>query len=289
MRYEGTIIRPPSEAFSIILQVTVGCSYNRCTFCGAYKDKQFRIKSDEEIEEDLLFAARYCRRQNRVFLADGDVLILPQKRLSALLAKIRTFLPWARRVSLYGNARSIRAKSVAELTALKSYGLDRVYMGLESGSDEILDRVAKGETVEGMVEAAQRINDSGLFLSVTTLLGLAGGELSETHARQSAEALNRMAPKQVAALTLMPMANTLMGRQHQAGLFNLPDPYGILRELRILVAGLELSRSLFHANHASNYLPIEGTLQKDKEKILAAIDLALAGGTKLVPEGMRAL
>jgi radical SAM superfamily enzyme YgiQ (UPF0313 family) len=289
MRYEGTIIRPPSEAFSIILQVTVGCSYNRCTFCGAYKDKQFRIKSDEEIEEDLLFAARYCRRQNRVFLADGDVLILPQNRLSALLAKIRAVLPWARRVSLYGNARSIRAKSVAELTALKSYGLDRVYMGLESGSDEILERVAKGETVAGMVEAAQKINDSGLFLSVTTLLGLAGVELSETHARQSAEALNRMTPKQVAALTLMPMANTLMGRQHQAGLFHLPDQYGILRELRILVTGLELSRSLFHANHASNYLPIEGTLRKDKEKILAAIDLALAGGTKLVPEGMRAL
>jgi radical SAM superfamily enzyme YgiQ (UPF0313 family) len=289
MHYEGTIIRPPSEAFSIILQATVGCSYNKCTFCGAFKEKHFRVKSDEEIDDDLQFAARHCRRQNRVFLADGDVLILPQKRLSALLARIRNALPWIKKISLYGNARSIRAKTAQDLVVLKEQGLDRIYMGLESGCDEVLEIVGKGETSESMVEAAKKVNDSGMFLSATTLLGLGGVELSEKHARQSAETLNRMAPRQVAALTLMPMPNTLLGRQFRNGLFRLPDQQGILRELRILVTGLELSHSMFHANHASNYLPIEGILSKDKDRIIAAIDSALAGQMPLVPENSRAL
>ncbi|KAB2891289.1 MAG: radical SAM protein [Desulfobulbaceae bacterium] len=289
MHYEGTIIRPPSEAYSIILQVTVGCSYNKCTFCGAFKDKHFRVKSDEEIDDDLQFAARYCRKQNRVFLADGDVLILPQKRLSALLIRIRSALPWVKKISLYGNARSIRAKTAEDLAALKKQGLDRIYMGLESGCDEVLEIVCKGETSESMVEAAKKVNESGMFLSATTLLGLGGVELSEQHARQSAETLNRMAPRQVAALTLMPMPNTLLGRQFRNGLFRLPDQLGILKELRVLVAGLELSHSMFHANHASNYLPIEGILSKDKAKIIAAIDSALAGQMPLVPENMRTL
>jgi radical SAM superfamily enzyme YgiQ (UPF0313 family) len=162
-------------------------------------------------------------------------------------------------------------------------------MGLESGSDEVLQQVAKGETAASMIEAADKINESGLFLSVTTLLGLGGIELSEVHARQSAQTLSAMNPRQVAALTLIPMENTLLGRQYRSGLFHLPDQFGILRELRTLVSGLELSRSMFHANHASNYLPIEGKLAKDKERILAAIDIALAGKTKLVPENMRAL
>lgn len=289
MHYEGTIIRPPSEAYSIILQVTVGCSYNKCTFCGAFKDKHFRVKSDEEIDDDLQFAARYCQKQNRVFLADGDVLILPQKRLSALLARIRSALPWVKKISLYGNARSIRAKTAQDLAALKKQGLDRIYMGLESGCDEVLEIVCKGETSESMVEAAKKVNESGMFLSATTLLGLGGVELSEHHARQSAETLNRMAPRQVAALTLMPMPNTLLGRQFRNGLFRLPDQQGILKELRILVTGLELSHSMFHANHASNYLPIEGILNKDKAKIIAAIDSALAGEMPLVPENLRTL
>jgi radical SAM superfamily enzyme YgiQ (UPF0313 family) len=289
MHYEGTVIRPPSEAFSIILQVTVGCSYNKCTFCGAFKDKRFRIKTDDEIENDLQFASRYCHRQNRVFLADGDALALPYDRMAALLSRIRSALPWVRKISVYGNARAIRSKTARELASLKDQGLDRIYMGLESGCDEILDRVAKGETSESMVEAAGKINDCGMFLSATVLLGLAGRELSERHARESAKTLNRMVPRQVAALTLMPMPNTPLGRQYHSGLFRLPDSLGMLRELRSLVEGLELSRSMFHANHASNYLPIEGILNRDKQKILDEIDLALDGRTNLVPETMRSL
>lgn len=289
MQYEGTIIRPPSEAFSLILQVTVGCSYNKCTFCGAYKDKRFRVRSPEEIEQDLDFAARYCTRHKRIFLADGDVLILPQKRLTEVLARIRTRLPQARRVSLYANARAIRSKTVGQLAELKELGLDRVYMGFESGSDEVLKRVAKGETAESMIEAAGKVNESGLFLSVTTLLGLGGRELSEVHAHESAKTLNQMAPKQIAALTLIPLPDTELGRQYAQGLFQLPDQQGILSELRILLSSLTLDRAMFHANHASNYLPLEGILQKDKRRILDAVDSALAGAVSLVPDSMRAL
>lgn len=289
MQYEGTIIRPPSEAFSLILQVTVGCSYNKCTFCGAYKDTRFRVRSPEEIERDLDFAARYCTRHKRIFLADGDVLILPQKRLVEVLTGIRTRLPQARRVSLYANARAIRSKTVNQLAELKELGLDRVYMGLESGSDAVLKRVAKGETAESMVEAADKVNESGLFLSVTTLLGLGGRELSDVHAHESAKALNRMAPKQIAALTLIPLPDTELGRQYAQGLFQLPDQQGILSELRTLLSSLTLDRAMFHANHASNYLPLEGILQKDRRRILDAVDSALAGAVRLVPDSMRAL
>jgi len=158
MHYEGAhIIRPPSEADSIILQVTVGCSHNRCTFCGTYKEERFRIKDETVVEADLDFAARYCRRQNRVFLADGDVLALSQKRLAALLARIRLRLPWVNRVGLYGNARAIRGKSVADLVQLKALGLNRVYMGLESGHDQVLAAIAKGADSGQMIEAATRV------------------------------------------------------------------------------------------------------------------------------------
>ncbi len=289
MQYEGTIIRPPSEALSLILQVTVGCSYNKCTFCGVYKDKRFRVKSSREIERDLDAAARYYSGHKKIFLADGDVLILPQEKLTEVLTRIRARLPQARRVSLYANARAIRSKTREQLTELKDLGLDRVYMGLESGNDEVLQRVAKGETAESMIKAAEKINESGLFLSVTLLLGLGGKELSEAHARASAKALNSMTPKQIAALTLMPLPDTELGRQQASGLFHLPDQGGILAELRILLTSLTLDRAMFHANHASNYLPIEGILQKDKQRLLDAVDRALAGTTKLVPEHMRAL
>ncbi len=289
MQYEGTIIRPPSEALSLILQVTVGCSYNKCTFCGAYKDKHFRVKSYEEIERDLEYAARSSTFPKRIFLADGDVLILPQKKLIEVLTRIRTRLPQAKRVSLYANARAIRSKTVAQLSELKTLGLDRIYMGLESGSDRVLKRVAKGETAESMIREAKKVNESGLFFSVTILLGLGGSELSEEHAKETARVLNAMRPKQIAALTLLPLPDTELGHQYSTGHFHLPDQRGILSELRILLTSLTVNRVMFHANHASNYLPIEGILQKDKQRLLAHVDTALAGAVSLVPEHLRAL
>ncbi|MDR3631760.1 MAG: radical SAM protein [Desulfocapsaceae bacterium] len=289
MNYEGNIIRPPSEADSIILQVTVGCSHNRCTFCGAYKDVRFRVKEEHILDADIDFASRYCSRQNRVFLADGDALILPQTRLIGILEKIRVRLPWVRRISTYGNAKSIRSKTTAQLLALKNLGLDRIYMGLESGHDAVLLNIDKGETAQSMIDAAQKICDTDIFLSVTVLLGIGGADMSAPHAEATGSVLSQMAPRQIAALTVMPLPETPLFRQMQTGEFRLPDAWGIMRELKILVQAISLDRVQFHANHASNYLPIAGRLQRDKGAILDAVDRALHNKTLLTPENMRAL
>lgn len=288
MDYIGSIIRPPSEAFSIILQVTVGCSHNRCTFCGAYKEKLFAIKEPEIISSDLSFAAKYCREQHKVFLADGDALIIPFPRLLAIFKEIRSALPWVRRISLYGSARSIRSKTPEQLKQLKALGLDRVYLGLESGDDSILKAVEKNETAASMIEAAQQIAEAGAFLSVTVLLGLAQRVGSLQHAVQTAAVINRMRPQQVAALTLMPLANTAIGIQADSGLFELPSPIEILEELKNLVEHIAVPTQL-HANHASNYLPIAGRLPRDQQKLLRLIAQAQDGERQLVPESLRRL
>ncbi len=289
MEYVGNVIRPPSEADAIILQVTVGCSYNKCTFCGAYKDVSFAIKDEATITRDLQFARECCRNHKRVFLADGDVLILSQKRLVRLFHLIHEYLPWISRISLYGNARAIRNKSQENLSELKALGLDRVYMGLESGCDEILQRIQKGETAETMIAAAKKIRGAGIFLSVTALLGLGDVTLSERHAADTAKALSAMAPNQIAILTLMPLENTILGQEVLVGKFFLPNPQVILAELSLLLSCLQNIRCQFHANHASSYLPIFGRLPKDREALLAAIEMAKSGAVLLVPEHRRAL
>ena len=290
MHYEGEhIIRPPSEADSIILQVTVGCSHNRCTFCGTYKAERFRLKDEATIAADLAFASRYCRRQNRLFLADGDVLILPQHRLVALLAAIHAQLPWVNRVSLYGNAKAIRSKSVAELQALQELGLDRVYMGLESGHDPTLVAIHKGADSAQMIAAGQRVREAGLFLSVTALLGIAGEAESLAHAEATGQVLSAMAPNQIGILTLMLLPGTPLFAEAEAGRFCLPDQAGLLRELKVMVENLHLDRALLMTNHASNYLAINARLPRDKAAVLATIDQALAGTVRLKPEHLRAL
>jgi len=289
MHYEGNIIRPPSEADSIILQVTVGCSHNRCTFCGAYKDETFRIKDAATVEEDLAFAALYCKRQKRVFLADGDVLILPQHRLVALLQKIRRQLPWVNRVSLYGNAKSIRSKSVEQLRELKDLGLNRVYMGLESGSDPVLRAVKKGADSDQMVAAGRRVREAGLFLSVTVLLGIGGAADSQAHAAATGRVLSAMGPSQIGVLSLMLLPNTELYADQQAGRFRLPSPTDQLREFRTMVANIDLDRAQLQSNHASNYLTINARLPRDKEDVLRMIDAALAGQVALTPEHFRRL
>jgi radical SAM superfamily enzyme YgiQ (UPF0313 family) len=289
MQYVGNVIRPPSEADSIILQVAVGCSYNKCTFCGAYKDVRFALKDDEAIVSDLLFARRYCRNSNRLFLADGDVLILSQKRLLKLFTMIRDHLPWIKRISLYGNARAIRGKSASQLLELKSHGLSRVYMGLESGCDEVLENVRKGETALTLCAAAAKIRQAGIFLSVTALLGLGGLALSERHAVETGKVLNAMEPNQIAVLTLIPLENTPLGHDVLAERFVLPGPQIILAELYLLLSQLVGIRCQFHANHASAYLPLAGRLPKDKNNLLKVIQNAMTGSVALVPECRRAL
>jgi radical SAM superfamily enzyme YgiQ (UPF0313 family) len=289
MNYEGIIIRPPSEADSIILQVTVGCSHNHCTFCGAYKDVTFRVKEDVIIDQNIEFAARHCSRQKRVFLADGDVLILPQHRLENLFKRIRTHLPQVKRISLYGNGKSIRNKSLSDLMSLKKLGLSRIYLGVESGDDHVLAEINKGETAESLAAAGRKVMKAGIFLSTTVILGIGGFKYSEKHASATASLLNRISPNQVAALTLMVLENTPLAGQVHNKTFHLLDAPGYLNELRSLVENLSLDRVQFMANHSSNYLPISGRLARDKERILSEIDQAILGYTDLVPDRLRAL
>lgn len=291
MIYSGAIIRPPSEADSIIIQVSVGCSHNKCTFCGAYKDedKKFRIRSDAEIQDNIAFAVQHYSMQRRVFVADGDALILSQRRLVDLFKQIRMALPQVRHISLYGNAKAIRAKSLSQLRELKELGLHRIYMGLESGDNRVLAAVKKGEQGKSMIQAGQWVRKAGIFLSVTVLLGLGGREGSLRHARRTASVVNQMQPKQVAALCLMPLANTELGVRHARGEFRLPDARGMLLELRELITHIDCNPVQFMANHASNYLPLQGRLPRDRWNMLATIEQALCGKQSLVPEQFRAL
>jgi radical SAM superfamily enzyme YgiQ (UPF0313 family) len=283
------IIRPPSEADSIILQVTVGCSHNKCTFCGAYKGVRFRIKEEEVVDRDIEFAATYCRRQKRVFLADGDALIIPQRRLAELLGRIRRRLPWVNRINLYGNAKSVLAKSAGELRELKALGLDRIYMGLESGSDPILRQIRKGTDAAGMIRAGHRVREAGLFLSLTVLLGIGGTRHSREHAEATGRVVSAMAANQIAVLTLMLLPGTPLHHLEKTKAFTLPDQRAMLAELRLMVENISLDRTQFQANHASNYLPLNCRLRRDREMVLAAIDQALAGEKDLRPEHLRAL
>ena len=289
MDYQGIIIRPPSEANSIILQVTVGCSHNKCTFCGTYKGVRFRIKPESVIENDIEFAARYCRRQRRVFLTDGDALILPQKRLHKLLKTIRKQLPWVTRVGVYGNAKSIQTKTLEDLSALREQGLGIVYLGLETGDDVTLKKIRKGVRADTIIKMGRRVIAAGIKLSVTVLLGLAGPERSDVHAEATGRALSAMDPDYVGALSLMILPNTPLGRDFEEGRFRLVSPMEMLSELKTMIAHTDLSGGLFYANHASNYLPIKARLPRDKEAAVSLIDQALGGDVPLKPEFMRAL
>lgn len=289
MHYEGNIIRPPSEANSILLQVTVGCSRNKCTFCGAYQGERFKIKSDKIIMADIAFAATHCKRQRRVFLCDGDALIIPQKRLMNILTEIRRQLPWVTRVGVYANAKSLKMKSLEQLKELRENGLGIAYMGLETGDDVTLKAINKGASSQQMIEMGQKAGKAGIKLSITVLLGLAGRERSQIHARETGRVLSAIDPEYVGALSLMLIPGTPMHDDYQSGRFTLIEPDEMLAELRTMIAETDQTQGLFHANHASNYLPIRARMPKDKAKTLALIDAALKGEVGLRPEWMRAL
>jgi radical SAM superfamily enzyme YgiQ (UPF0313 family) len=291
MRYQGMIIRPPSEADSYILQVTYGCSHNRCTFCGTYQDKPFRVRPIEEVLEDVALARAELPQTRRVFLADGNGLMLPTERLRVILDALASAFPLLRRVGIYASARDVLGKTEAELAELGRRKLEIVYLGLESGSDEVLRRVGKGITAGEMIEAAQRLKSAGMRASVIALLGLGGTELSAEHAEETGRVLSAMAPEYISMLTLMLVPGSELYRQWQSGTFVLPDAAGMLGELRQVIAGLDgLSRCIFRTNHASNYLPLAGTLSRDKARLLAEIDAALSQGrAALRPEMWRAL
>jgi radical SAM superfamily enzyme YgiQ (UPF0313 family) len=291
MKYEGMIYRPPSEAYSLILQVTVGCSHNKCTFCGSFKDKKFRVKSLDEIREDVEEAKAYERYVRKVFLADGDVLILPQKRLLPIVEMVRKSFPRLERIGVYGNVKSVLKKKPEELKALKELGVGIVYLGVESGDQVTLDRVCKGTTTEKMVEAAARLREAGITLSVTVLLGLGGVERSEIHAEETGKLLSSMAPDYVGALSLIVVPGTPLAKEIEEGTFVVPDPYQMLKELSIMISNTNVTHTFFASNHASNYLPVKVWLPEDKSRALRAIMHVLnqRDPSMLRPESSRAL
>lgn len=289
MHYEGNMIRPPSEAHSILLQATVGCSHNKCTFCGAYKGERFKIKTDDIIMSDIAFAAQYCRHQDRLFICDGDALIIPQKRLVKILTEIERQLPWIKRVGVYANTKGISMKSPDELKVLRDHGLGIAYMGLESGDSQTLKAIRKGADAGRMIECGRKLREAGIKVSITVLLGIAGPERSRIHARETGRVLSAIDPEYVGALSLMLIPGTEMYKDYEAGRFSLLGPEAMLAELREMIANTDLTDGLFHANHASNYLPIRAHLPADKAQTLARIDAALEGRISLKPEYLRAL
>ena len=291
MNYEGMIFRPPSEADSLILQVTVGCSYNRCTFCGAYQGKSFRIKRFEEIQEDIDEASSYRSRIQRVFLADGNALAMPMKELLRILEYLQLRLNRVERVGIYANAKDILRKDVEELKAFKNLGLGILYLGLESGNPEILKRIKKNATVDQLILAGRRVKESGILLSVTVILGIGGVEKSQAHAADTGKVLSEMDPDYVGALSLMVVPGTPIEREIETGKLVLPTPFGMIQELETMIEHCHFTQCFFASNHASNYLPLRVRMPEEKEDALRRIREVLRrkDPALLRPEFLRAL
>lgn len=291
VRYVGKLYRPPSEADALILQATIGCSWNHCTYCDMYRDKpEFRVRPVAESVEDLEAAAREAGPLvEKLFVADGDALVMDVAQWEPILEAARRLFPNLRRVSCYATATNVLAKSDAELRQLRAAGLSLLYMGPESGDDVTLKRIAKGSTAADHIEAARRAREAGFELSAIFLLGAGGTERSAEHAAASAELATAMNPQYLAALTLTVVPTTPLATLTSRGAFTLPNVEALLGELRTFVAGARPTDALFRTNHASNYLPLGGRLPRDSAAIVAVIDRALAGGVALRPECMRGL
>jgi radical SAM superfamily enzyme YgiQ (UPF0313 family) len=291
MKYEGMIYRPPSEADSLILQVTVGCSYNRCTFCSAYQGKRFRVKSLEEIHEDIDEASAYGASIRRVFLADGDALIIPQNGLVEIMKSLRMKIRRLERVGLYANARDILRKDIDQLKELKNLGLGILYLGLESGNPEVLEQIKKNASVDQMIRAAKRVKEAGIVLSVTVLLGIGGEERSRAHAEDTGKVLSEMDPDFVGALSLMVVPGTPIAEQIATGALVLPTPFGLIQELEGMIENCHLTHCFFASNHASNYLPLRVRMPEEKEDALRRIREVLRSKDPVLlrPEFLRAL
>ena len=289
MRYKGSVYRPPSEARSLIVQVTYGCSHNTCAFCSMYKAKKFELRPMNEILEDFDMARQAYSKVGRIFLADGDALIRPAADLERILEYISAKFPECERVTCYASPSSIHKRTPEELKRLRERNLTMVYMGLESGCDEVLKKMRKGHTAADIVAAGQKINAAGIELSVTAISGLGGVELWREHAMDTAAALSAMKPAYIGLLTLMVEPGTPMYDWVREGSFHLLDSRQVLEETALLVAQLDCEGAVFRMNHASNYLTLRGTLNEDKQAMLQRIHSAMTGRTDLRPEYFRAL
>jgi radical SAM superfamily enzyme YgiQ (UPF0313 family) len=289
VRYDEPLFRPPSEADSFILQATLGCSWNACTYCAMYRGKRYRERPLDEVLADIAEAARFAEEVRHVFVADGDPLGMALERWEPILRALAAAFSRLRRVSTYATARNLLAKSPEALKRLRELGLSLLYIGPESGDDLTLRRIAKGADAAEHVEAARKARQAGMEQSLIFLLGAGGRERSEEHARASGRLATAMDPRFLSTLTLTVLPGTPMARLEDQGRFELPDVQGLLRELRWFVEEAQPTGAIFRSNHASNYLPIGGRLPRDRASILAAIDLALAGQVPLRPEWARGL
>lgn len=278
MRYEGRVFRPPSEAYSLIVQVTVGCSHNKCTFCDMYKEKRFHLRKLEDVLEDFNIARRQYRYIERVFLADGDALIRKTEDLAVILKHIRKVIPECQRVTSYGSPKSILTKSPEDLALLHSLGLEMIYLGLESGNEQVLKHINKGVTVEDIVRAGQMVKNAGMKLSVTAISGLGGTEMWKEHAIDTAKAFSRMKPDYIGLLTLMFEGDVPLRRECEEGKFHLLTAPQVAKETLLMLEHIDSEGSVFRSNHASNYLTLKGTLNRDREAMCEQIRTALERG-----------
>jgi len=300
MRYEGKLYRPPSEAHSYILQATIGCSWNHCTYCDMYRDKPvFRLRPLAESLEDIaLAAAEFGPRVEKVFIADGDALVLPMEHWEPILEACRDHFPRLRQVSCYATAGNVLEKTPEQLSRLKEQGLDLLYMGPESGDETTMRRIAKAPRpkdaagdwlYDSHAEAAHKAHRAGMKISAIFLLGAGGTERSSEHAAGSARLATDMDPEYLAALTLTVVPGTPIALREATSRFELPAVEGLLTELRTFVDQARPSDALFRTNHASNYLPLAGRLPTDRERIVGVLDAALSGEVPLRPEWIRGL
>ena len=277
MHYSGSVYRPPSEAHSLIVQCTLGCSHNKCAFCIMYKEKRFSINPLEQVLGDLAEARAYYPRIERIFLADGDALVLPMDYLLAVLDFIRDSFPECERVSAYATAKALMRKSDGELETLRAHGLALVYVGLESGNEALLAKYNKGVTAEEIIAQSLRAKAAGMTLSITAINGMGGKEQSERHALDTAAALSRIKADFVAMLTLRVYSGTPLHDWIERGELTMLGPRELAMENRVILQHIDSDGSVFRSNHASNYLPLKGTLNRDRDALIAQIDKALAG------------
>lgn len=291
MRYEGDIYRPPGEWKSYLLQCTVGCSNNTCTYCGMYKDKQFHIRPLEEIHKDIEMArVYYGGAKTRVFLCDGDAIVMRQEDLISILDHLYEAFPKLEKVTTYAGPRSTLSKTPEQLAELCRHGLKRAYLGVETGSDGLLHSVHKGVTAQQMLEAGIRLREAGFDLWIMVLMGLAGqGSAARDHILATAEMINEMQPRHVSSMTLQLVPGTPLYEDMLAGRFHPQTAQGILEETRLLLQNIKYGPIHFTSDHASNYLALKGTIPEEAPQMIAAIDSALAGDTAIRPEWLRGL
>ena len=289
MRYEGRIFRPPSEAYSLIVQATIGCSHNRCTFCNMYKEKSYRVRPVADVLEDFNMARKAYPHVEKVFLADGDALMMKSSDLLIILNHIKNLFPECTRVTSYGSPKSILVKSPEELKSLKDAGLYMIYMGLETGNEELLKSINKGETVKEVIRAGIMVKDAGMILSVTAIQGLGGTKHWKEHAIDTGKAFSIMKPHYIGLLTLMFEGDTELYREYQAGNFELLSATQIAQENLLMLENMDCEGSVFRSNHASNYVSLAGTLNRDKESMINKLKMALDGDISFKKEMFRGL